>query len=153
MILSGRDRATRDLDVIVTLELEQLSILTEALREQGFSHHDRADRHRLEDVLLLRFWLPIGATGLSASLDVQIAQSEFSRHVVANAHVTEMLGHQIRLATPEDLILLKLCAFRPIDQADARELAELYQDRLNRAYLTEHAELLGISDRLAEVLP
>ncbi|MCE7869919.1 hypothetical protein DYH09_06015 [bacterium CPR1] len=152
MILSGRDRSTRDLDVLVTVDSAQLDRLKEELRAQGFAHHDRADRHQLDDVLLLRFWLPIGTTGLSASLDVQLAQSGFSRQVVANARKESLVGHEIALATPEDLILLKLCAYRPVDRADAIELAQLHRDNLDRDYLLARARELAVADRLSEVL-
>lgn len=152
MILSGRDRSTRDLDVLVTADSALLERLKEELRAQGFAHHARADRHQLDDVLLLRFWLPIGETGLSASLDVQVAKSRFSQQVVANARHAGLIGYDVALATPEDLILLKLCAFRPIDRADAIELAQLHRDSLNRDYLLEKARELAVADRLSEVL-
>jgi len=150
MVLAGRDRGTRDLDVITNLEGEGLARIKQAAREAGFAHHDRADRHSLEGLTLYRFWLPIGNTDMSMPLDVQDGHTPFHASALARAVPASIGGLPIRVVSREDLILLKLLAWRPVDRADAIELLRLYPERLESAYLNDWADRLGVSDRLRE---
>lgn len=152
LILSGRDRSTRDLDAIVELDRDALVRLKESLREEGFSHHDRADRRELEGVVLYRFWLPIRQTGLSASFDVHQPADPFHHAVVARARTTRLHGQPVCVAIPADLILLKLSANRPVDRADAIDLLFIHKGQIALEALRRQAEELGILDRLEEAL-
>jgi hypothetical protein len=61
-----------------------------------------------------------------------------------------MRGKQVPVATPEDLILLKLSAYRLIDQADAVELMRIHSQTLDQAYLESWADRLALAPRLRE---
>lgn len=150
MPLRGRIRSTRDLDVL--LRPQAMADLIEKLRESGFAHHPRADRHRLEMVDLYRFWYPISDEA-SLGLDIQVPRevNGLLDNVLHHATCVMLNGVGIQTATAEDLILLKLLAFRPIDRADAIELLELNPD-LNREYLGSAARELGLNDRWDDVL-
>lgn len=150
--LSGRGRATRDLDVVAVLTDEQLFAFVEAARGLGFSHHSRADRHHLDDVVLYRFWLPVRDTGLSTSLDLQCGHSEFHSNVARRAQEVRVAGTRLKVASLEDLILMKLMAFRPVDRADAIDIVALNRGQVDEAYLQDWARRLGVVDRLREVL-
>ena len=52
---------------------------------------------------------------------------------------------------PEDIILLKLIAYRRKDQADVEEIFAVCKD-LDFSYLREWAAKLSLEDRLAEFL-
>lgn len=148
MNLHGRLRSTRDIDVIVTDAPDDA--IKESIQNRGFAHHPRADRHALDGVNLYRFWLPIEGIDQSMALDVQQGLTEFHRSVLERAEVLELDSLSVRVASVEDLILLKLLAFRPVDGADARELMVLHPD-LDQNYLAGWAARLGIVERLDEV--
>lgn len=80
--LRGRVRGTRDLDLLVLSQ--DPDRIVNSLREVGFAHHERADRHKLDRVVLLRFWYPISESA-SLGVDVQIAQDPFLEQVLARA--------------------------------------------------------------------
>lgn len=150
MPLRGRIRSTRDLDVL--LRAPDMAGIIDRLRESGFAHHPRADRHRLEMVDVYRFWYPISEEA-SLGLDVQVPRESngLLEHVLLHATCVTLSGVGVRTATAEDLILLKLLAFRPIDRADAVELLEL-NPGLNLEYLEEAARELGLDERWEDVL-
>ncbi|MBI3930152.1 MAG: nucleotidyl transferase AbiEii/AbiGii toxin family protein [Armatimonadetes bacterium] len=148
----GRLRSTRDCDVLVVASRQDLSALKAELRERGFSHLDRADRHVIEDVVLYRFWFPVEESGFSLSLDVQAGGSDYHREVVLRATAETFGAVELQVASREDLILLKLLAWRPIDRADAIDLAALGSPSLDHRYLHKRAEQLGIVHRLEELL-
>lgn len=146
--LRGRVRTTRDCDLLVLADEDAVASLREEFRERGFAHLDRADRHRLEDVTLLRFWFPVEESGFSLSVDVQLGSTAFHREVVEGAEALEFAGVQVRVARREDLVLLKLASWRPIDRADAIELAA---GTVDWSALEGRATRLGVKDRLTEV--
>lgn len=75
-------------------------------------------------------------------LEVQLAKTDFQRDVIARA----ARGSGPRVATPEDLIVLKLIADRPKDQIDLRGLRDL--PALDWAYVERCAAEWGVADRL-----
>lgn len=75
------------------------------------------------------------------TVEIQAVKTEFQQRVVERAIASE---DGVRVATPEDLIVLKLIANRPKDRIDLLGLVRL--DRLDWAYLERWA-------RIWEVLP
>ncbi|MEW6282903.1 MAG: nucleotidyl transferase AbiEii/AbiGii toxin family protein [Candidatus Eremiobacterota bacterium] len=150
--LSGRGRSTRDVDFVVQLPSEGARHLIDAARAQGFAHHDRADVHPLDGVTLYRFWLPVEGRDLSLAMDVQAGHTEFHAGVLDRARELDMGSFRLRVASVEDLVLLKLLAFRPIDRADAIDLMTLEGPALDTAYLETWASRLGVEERWQEVV-
>ncbi len=147
----GRLRFTQDLDVLGIADPEQCANVVRALRVRGFAHMDRADRRRLDEVELLRFWLPVEDNSVSIGVDLQIARESYLESFVHAARLESYHGIDLRVATREDLILLKMASWRPIDRADAIELASLDPESLNWSYLRTQSELQQRLDRLEEV--
>jgi hypothetical protein len=147
-MLRGRIRNTRDCDILAILE--DVEPIREALRRRGFSHLDRADRHSLDDVVLFRFWYPVAQSGFSLSVDLQSGGTDLHRSILERACPVSFLGLGVRVATREDLILLKLSAWRPIDRADAIDLLQA-NGSLDQTYLERWASRLSLVERLEEI--
>ena len=81
--------------------------------------------------------------------------SAFNDDVVTRATVIEVLGTEVRVATPEDLLLMKIEANRPIDLDDAIAIKDAFAGRLDLPYLTTQADRLGadVRRRLDLLLP
>lgn len=99
--------------------------------------------------MLFRFWFPVGDSGFSLSLDLQSGRSPFHQEVLRRAELLDVLGLHVKVATREDLVLLKLAAWRPIDRADAIDLLQ-FTNGCDDKYLDHWAALLGLEDRLSE---
>jgi len=151
MVLRGRDRNTRDVDLVVVTEPEALETLKTALRHEGFAHHDRVDSHALEGLTLYRFWLPIDQTGLSMALDIQHGRTLLHESVIKRADTLIVRGRKVKVASCEDLLLLKLMAFRPIDRAGSVGLLRATELTVELDYLRHWATQLEIEDRLREI--
>ena len=147
-----RIRATRDADFLVAEQEVDIDQLCAAMREAGFSHHEGANRVQLEDIGLLRFWCPAGDTGFSMKTDVLLGRSKYHEVVLGRGLLRETFGHAFAVASVEDCILLKLAAGRPIDNADAVELASIHAGILDRSYLTEWAKRLNVAESLQRIL-
>lgn len=82
---------------------------------------------------------------------VTASDTQVDREVVTRASVEHFGPVKLRVATREDLILLKLLAWRPIDRADAIDLAALNPAVLEAPHLQDWARRLGLEDRVTEL--
>ncbi len=148
MQLWGRVRSTLDADVLVDASNIDVEQLVGALRAAGCAHQDRIDRVVLADALLLRFHHPVGAFGLSITIDIVLARAELLQQALRRRIERQGQGTQIPVVTCEDLILLKLKVGRPIDRADVADLWTNWKETLDQAYLEQWADRAGLLEEL-----
>jgi hypothetical protein len=135
-------RFTADVDIVVAAGSDDLDRLKGILADEGF---DVIREHGGE--------LPSGPDFVrleSASspliIEVQAAKTRFQGEVIRRA-TSDTDG--MRIATVEDLIVMKLIADRPKDQIDLLGLAELSD--IDWAYVEAWAAEWQVSDRLQRV--
>jgi len=112
--LLGEPRFTADVDVVLLVEMDELPRLLEEAAARGiearienveaFARHNR--------VLLLRH----AASGID--VDIAIGMLPFESEMVRRSKRVSVGGLDLRLPTPEDLIILKAIAHRPKDVLD-----------------------------------
>jgi predicted nucleotidyltransferase len=147
----GRIRATADADILLHADAVGTVAVAEALRQHGFAHMDRADRVQIDDKWILHFWFPVRLQTVSVRVDLLVGDAAEHARIVERAVIRIIDGFRARVASCEDLILLKLVAGRAIDLADARELFQVNRDSLDLVYLRGQAAGMGITEALAEL--
>ena len=137
-IQHGRVRTTADIDVLLTVPQLAMPGFFNSLHNIGFVvdvkrnilefRDDGLTTVRFGDVLvdLMRPVLPVYS------------------HVLDRAVPTEILGQIVRISDVEGLIVMKLIACRPQDEADIRDLLAAYRNELDLAYL--RSELASVVD-------
>jgi hypothetical protein len=146
-------RATKDIDLLVSCPASEAPALLEVARRHGYAWGESDVRDFL-DAGLLRMWGPPSRReGLG--LDILLTDSAFDEEAVRRASVVEVLGTKVAVATPEDLMLMKLRANRPIDLDDVLAIKDAFEGRLDLAYLRAQADLLGaeVLQRLNVIIP
>jgi hypothetical protein len=132
-------RFTADVDVTVQAGSDEARRLAKALLSRGF----RSTREHGADLPsgpdFVRFVSRDGAI----TLEVQAAKTEFQREVLRRATSRPA---RPKVATPEDLIVMKLIAHRPKDRLDLLGLIELPD--LDWSYVERWAEEWRVRDRL-----
>ena len=121
----GKARYTEDIDAMFLLSIKDIPQLLEAASEEGIEPRidNAAEFARKSRVVLLKH--VISNTNIDLSLGVLPFEQEMvERSVVHQVDATL----QLRLPTPEDLIILKAIAHRPKDMEDIRILADKYQN-------------------------
>lgn len=110
----GPVRATRDIDMILSVPQIELPRLLESVAEHGF-RVDLYDSIRMwNESHLLEFASgPVRVDWIKAVLPA-------FQHILQRARWEDVGGARIRIADAEGLLLLKLIAFRPRDQEDMR---------------------------------
>jgi hypothetical protein len=132
-------RFTADVDVTVQAGAEGVARLRAILEEGGFAVQREYGADLPSGPDFVRF---VSRDGL-VRLEVQAAKTDLQRAVVARALSAE---EGVRVATPEDLIVLKLIADRPKDWIDLTGLARL--GSVDWAYVERWAKEWEILDRL-----
>jgi predicted nucleotidyltransferase len=116
--LLGEPRFTADVDVVILLSVEDLPVLVDAAEKQGLVPRiaDAEIFARKNRVLLLRHQ----ASGIN--IDISLGILPFEMEMVARSQSLQVGGLNLRLPTPEDLIILKAIAHRPQDLIDIQAI-------------------------------
>jgi hypothetical protein len=150
VIARGVPRQTIDIDATLAaadLDVEQIM---ETLTSHQISPRivDALDFARKRQVLLHRHE-PTGTP-----LEISLAWLPFEMEALARATLVDFGGVRIRVATPEDLIVLKAVAWRDRDRGDIERLLLLHGAKVNlkrvRALIGEFGAALEEPERLDE---
>lgn len=136
--LLARPRLTRDADVLVTLpESRWAGFLEDAVRN-GFAI---SRENALEFAATSRVFL---LTHLESGYDVDImlALLPIEEEIVRRSSAKVVDGIPLRIPTPEDLVIMKSVARRPIDRADIENVIDAHPE-LDRAGVLEAVATLA----------
>jgi hypothetical protein len=135
-------RTTLDYDFTTAADAEGFQRLREALTAQGFRivRDQGPGQPSGPDFVQLRN----DATG--EAIDLQAAKTAFQAGIIERG-VRLDPGQPLRVATVEDLLVLKLIADRMKDQADLYDLAAL--KGIDWSYIEHWSQVWGINERLA----
>jgi len=142
----GNGRATEDADFLLHVPAIQLPRLLEAMVESGCT---------LDVMQSVRDWTDGGMFVLTGPGGVHIdclkAVIPVFHRILERAR-PEPFGEQaVRVADAEGLLLLKLIAFRPLDQEDICGILAANVDRLDLDWVRQEASLAGLDpQRMAE---
>ena len=144
--LLGTPRYTVDLDAVFLLSIEDVPRLLQVAAEQGIEPRiaDPIEFARKSRVLLLRHV----ASGVD--IDLSLGILPFEIEMVARSKLFEIGPIQLRLPTPEDLIILKAVAHRSKDLEDIKAIAAGYPD-LDQVRIQFWAEQFGDALELPEL--
>ena len=150
--LRGWFRATQDIDLVIDPSPDQLDFLLSALGEE-FYVSQTAAREALQ--ARSQFNIVHLESGWKADLIIR-KDRPFSREEFARRSVVEVEGHQIEVASPEDIILSKLEWSKLSDSErqylDALNVAQIHRDHLDRDYLSRWAPELRVEVLLNQLL-
>ncbi|HXK20393.1 MAG TPA: nucleotidyl transferase AbiEii/AbiGii toxin family protein [Polyangiaceae bacterium] len=118
--LLGRPRVTKDVDLVVLADEDAWRSLLEAGLRHGVEARipDALEFARTSRVLLLRHQ----PTGIE--VDLSFAALPFELELIERASVRVVRGVSFRVATPEDIVIMKSLALRPRDIADIEAILE-----------------------------
>jgi hypothetical protein len=148
----GAPRFTADVDVVILLSVDRLPRLLESAAELGLVPRiaDAEEFARRNRVVLLRH----EESGIA--VDVSMGMLPFEDEVVARSIVHQIGDLELRLPTPEDLIILKAVAHRGKDLLDIEGILRSYPDvdrsRIER-WVREFAAALDMPELWDDIVP
>lgn len=150
VIARGVPRLTRDIDIAVAGidltsaaladELEHVGIVARITDAVAFADENH--------VLLMKH----AASGVE--IDVSRAWLPFELEALAAAKPESLAGVRIAITQPEDLIIFKAVAWRPVDQQDVERLLVLHGTTIDLERIRRHVKELGEAlevDRLRDL--
>lgn len=129
MIQHVRVRTTDDIDVLLTIPELELSGTFESLNARGFE---------IELLRSIREFRDEGLTSFrygNVIVDLLRPVIPAFAHVLDHAIETEILGHSVRVVSPEGLVIMKLTAMRSHDEADIQDILSAYHGALDLGYI------------------
>jgi hypothetical protein len=156
--IRGSGRATMDIDLVVELRPAQAEALASILQGEFY-----ADADMIREALDRGLSFNVIHFKSSYKFDLFPLVSEFQRSEMARASMVDAspfntIPLRFRVASPEDIIPAKLAWFRKGGSVSARQwndvlgVVRIQGDRLDRAYLNEWAERLGVRELLDDAL-
>jgi len=138
----GKARFTEDLDAMFLLSTQDIPHFLEEAKQEGIEPRveNAVEFAKKRRVLLLRH------TITDTNIDISMGIMPLEEEIVERSSVQEFDDTlQVRLPTPEDLIIMKAIAHRSKDMEDIRVLAAKYPNldipRIER-WVKDYAELL-----------
>jgi hypothetical protein len=143
-------RATKDIDFVISARVEDVDRLLKAAEAAGFAvHFDEVER--LKRSFMTRVWT-VDSTDEPVMIDLLLDEHPFY-DVILDRSVVQRLGDtELRVGSPEDILLLKVLASRPQDVADVARLVQAYGPSMDVAHLRKHAHELGIESEVERAL-
>lgn len=140
-------RVTKDIDFKVSFEAGRWPELQKMLKSDPRISNFRAHYTSEPDIPdLLRFeWK-------GYPIDLLVANSDYQKEVIRRKRTFSFFGHSLYVASPEDLIILKLIADRSQDRTDIELLFKNISD-LNQAYIRQWCKVWEVEERLNSVIP
>lgn len=137
--LLGTPRFTADLDAVFLLSISDIPRLLQSAAIYGIEPRidDAEEFARKNRVLLLRH------VSSGTDIDLSLGLLPFEVEMVERSIVLDVGNIQLRLPTPEDLIILKAVAHRPKDLEDIRSVAANHPN-LDKARVRYWVEQFGV---------
>ena len=139
--LQGEPRYTRDVDFMILLKTGNIHRLASEARTAGFDIDPSLAETQWHFSGFVRLWL--GEPGAQTAVDLMGCTNDFLRQVAFRAQQTRFAGLTVPVASPEDMILFKLSAWRTKDIPDAQAIGSRHRERLDVPYLREWASWMA----------
>lgn len=129
MIQHSRIRTTDDIDALLTLPQITMPAFFESLRQRGFDLDLEVSIRELRDHGLTTIQFE------NVLIDLMRPLLPAYVHILDRALESQILGHKVRISSAEGLIVMKLIASRPTDDADIHDLLAAYAGQLDLGYV------------------
>jgi hypothetical protein len=137
--LRGEARATADVDLVIAADVDRTLQLLQALEKSSLTPLFSG----VEEVVRRAFILPLRHRRTGVKVDLALGMSGFEQQLISRAQTVAIGSHLVRLATAEDLIVMKLLAGRPRDQQDVEGIVLVHGTELDWDYCMTTATELG----------
>jgi Nucleotidyltransferase of unknown function (DUF6036) len=145
--LLGKARLTADLDALVLLDLPDIPQFLEMAKKLGIIPRIRSvDEFARKNHVLLMQHVPSGM-----NIDIVLGLLPFEKKMVERGSLLPVSSLELRLPTPEDLIIMKTVAHRPKDMEDIKGIIEV-QKHLDRRYIQKWSKEFATAMDSPEIL-
>jgi len=131
VLLYGRARLTRDIDITLGLDTDQFDRIEELCKELGLEPLAKDPR----DFAAKTKVLPAEAQDSKVRVDFIFSFTTYETQAIERANEILLEDCPVKFASCEDVIIHKMVAGRPVDQEDVRHLLAKNRDAIDLDYL------------------
>ena len=154
-------RPTFDVDFTVAVPRARLPEVFAAVEEEGYTAAVEEEGYTVPQsyqsgwvdsvagMPLVKFRFFVKERGVDA--DIFLAETDFQKEIVKRRKMVETPDGNVWLATPEDVVLLKVIANRGRDLSDVNDIL-FTQGQLDDDYMRKWAVELGVEERLRDIM-
>ncbi len=132
VLLYGEPRLTKDIDITLGVDQEALSRIQNVCADLGLE----ALVDDVPEFVARTKVLPVADRATGLRVDLIFSNTEYEATAISRARQVEVGGLPVNYAAPEDLIIHKIIAGRPVDLEDARKIIVKNPD-LDREYIAK----------------
>lgn len=118
LLLYAEPRMTRDIDITLGSGLERLPEILQASIEAGLEALPDDVQEFAQKTLVL----PLVDTDTHIRVDFIFSLTDYERSAIERSRIVKLHGTNVHFAAPEDLIVHKIFAGRPIDLEDVKKV-------------------------------
>jgi len=146
-------RATRDIDLLLSVDPDAQGALLQSLRNAGLRPKRDPPVVTLGQLDVIQLLYEPAEAYLDVQVDLLLAKSEYQRQALSRRVRAQLpdLDIPVAVLACDDLILEKLAAGRMIDLADASALLRLNEENLDVGYLLHWAGRIKVLPELKNV--
>ena len=144
VLLYGRPRLTRDIDITLGIDADKFALIEEVCRKLKL----RILPESPEDFAAETRVLPAEEPKSKIRVDFIFSFSEYERQSLERIKLVQMDNYPIRFASREDVIIHKMVAGRAIDEEDIKSILAKNKDSIDMKYIKKWLlELSNIDER------
>lgn len=151
VIIWGRPRATQDLDLIADIQPNMTENFLRAADDEGLIYDPEDATSLTEGGGFIRM-LPRQKSEMLIPIDILVADTPLHLEAIKRSKRLKFGEIGINIISSEDLLLMKLVAFRPKDTFDLETVIDAVGPKLDLNYLRQWADTLGLRSRLETFL-
>jgi len=148
VLFYGNPRTTMDIDYVIQLEDENIPVLIQFLKENGF----HADEYDMRTAIKERSHCTVEDKETMFRLDIKGVYGEMDERALRNKRKVEINDIAIWIASPEDTIANKLVFAREQDIKDALGIYVRQYETLDMDYLENTAKRIGVLQGLKDLM-
>ncbi|MFH1147549.1 MAG: nucleotidyl transferase AbiEii/AbiGii toxin family protein [Pseudomonadota bacterium] len=118
LLLYGEPRLTRDIDMVLGIDIDELDRVVTVVKELGLRHLPEDLDGFVNETMVL----PAVDETTGIRVDFIFSLTPYELGAIKRANKVRILGQEISFAAPEDVIIHKIFAGRPRDMEDIRSI-------------------------------
>lgn len=149
----GRVRATTDADFSISIDFSNAFDLDERMESAGFKKVEGPIEIPGKRLVLTKYWYGgKGGLGIDVFFVTGYDVGQFLASALERKIPVRFFGHNYWMTTPEDLVVLKVHAFRSKDLDDVASVLEKMFSELDWPYIHEWSVKIGFERLLIQVV-
>ncbi|MBI4669215.1 MAG: hypothetical protein HY747_08520 [Elusimicrobia bacterium] len=137
---------TANLSAIVYVRQENLPTLLMKAKADGFQFDEHESLENAKKCFCFRMQMGF------LRVDCMVATTTFETEILSRSLTIPLVDYSIRIPSPEDLILMKLIAYRDQDVVDIKNIALRNRGKLDVTYMRQWAEAWHRADSQSQIL-